>query len=451
VKKGHSSFLSRVAVALIVATVFTGVWHPSSSSATSTRVIPVPAQGLVFANFTDPVSGLAEGATVRFTNVVPAASPEVDAIVTIVDLHQVEATSDSGVLGLNRIDEVSSAPPVTDDSPLDVRIRNMTSVGGTDSDARPDDDETTTADQAFVEFRIDFVEDNTLTPVVLQNLGVNIVDIDNDQFVEAAGFSTFELSSTPATNIQVGRAPAASFLASGGQTFSPTVPAGSASFFASQSSDDPDQDHWVSFTYPDVQTLSFKAGSFVEGSASFLFEFVEADWSVPPVSGTADPVVVSESAVASRPAIHLDLQGRAGQPAARTPVLMEGEALKPGSPYSLTLRQPARTIQSGLANTGGRFSHLMALPADLAPGSYTLTLQAVGVNGESLILTQSVTVGPNGVFTRIGTAVPTVSGGLASTGVSDARVVAGLATAVLLGLAGAALLSLRRGNARSQA
>lgn len=444
--KLRNASTGRVALALILASFLAVGPYPGSSSASSARVIAVPAQGLVFANFTDPVSGLIEGATVRFTNVVPGAVPEVDAIVTIVDLHQVEASSDSGVLGLRRIDEVSSAPPVAGDGPLDVALRNMTSVGGTNASLRPDDDETTTADQGFVEFRIDFVEDNTTTPVVLQNLGVNVVDIDNDQFVEAAGFSTFELSSTPATNIQVGRAPSASFIGSGGQTFAPAVPSGSASFFGAPGSNDSDENHWVSFTYPDIQTLSFKAGSFVEGGASFLFEFVEADWTEPPVSGTADPIVVSDSVVASRPAIHLNLQGRAGQSAANTPVLMEGEVLKLGSSYSLTLRQPSQTIKSGVINSGGRFSHLMALPANLAPGSYTLTLQAVGVNGESLVLTQSITVGPNGVFTRIGPATPTVSGGLAATGASDALVFGGLASAVLLALVGTAILALRSGR-----
>lgn len=440
----------RVALALILCSFLAVGPYPGSSSASSARVIAVPAQGLVFANTTDPVSSLNEGATVRFTNVVPDANPEVDAIVTIVDLHQLEASSGSGVLGLRRIDEVSSAPPDAFDGPLDVGLRNMTSVGGTNRLLRPDDDETTTADQGFVEFRIDFVEDNTTTPVVLQNLGVNVVDIDNDQFVEAAGFSTFELSSTPATNIQVGRAPSASFNGSGGQTFAPAVPSGSASFFGAPSSSDSDEDHWVSFTYPDIQTLSFKAGSFVEGSASFLFEFVEADWTEPPVSGTADPIVVSDSVVASRPAIHLNLQGRAGQSAANTPVLMEGEVLKLGSSYSLTLRQPSQTIKSGVVNSGGRFSHLMALPANLAPGSYSLTLQAVGVNGESLVLTQSITVGPNGVFTRIGPATPTVSGGLAATGASDALVFGGLASAVLLALVGTAILALRSGRGVSR-
>jgi hypothetical protein len=141
----------------------------------------------------------------------------------------------------------------------------------------------------------------------------------------------------------------------------------------------------------------------------------------------------------SNPAIHLDLQARLGQQGANAPVLMEGEGLRPGTAYSLALQEPLRIIQSGSASTGGRFSHLVNVPSDLKPGSYRITLTAIGTSGESLVLVQSFRIGADGSFAYIGSAVPTFKGGLAQTGPDSAEALGGFAFALLATLVGVAL------------
>jgi hypothetical protein len=115
------------------------------------------------------------------------------------------------------------------------------------------------------------------------------------------------------------------------------------------------------------------------------------------------------------------MQVRVGQQGASAPVLIEGQGLRPGSAYSLTLREPERVIQSGTTNTGGRFSHFVNLPADLQPGSYTIALSAIGINGESLVLAQSFRIGSDGKFSQIDTTVPTVNVGSGPAGVPAAN------------------------------
>ena len=197
--------------------------------------------------------------------------------------------------------------------------------------------------------------------------------------------------------------------------------------------------------------LAVKVDSLVAGqSTTFTFSYFLA----PSAAEAADAANVggagatSESSV-SNPAVHLDLQARVGQQGANTPVLMEGEGLRPGSTYSLTLREPSRVIQSGSANTGGRFSHVVNVPSDLKPGSYSITLSAIGKSGESLVLIQSFRIGADGSFEYIGSAVPTVKGGLAQTGPDSSAVLGGFALALLATLVGVALAVTSRRRAQS--
>lgn len=516
VQTGCSKYLSlrRLLALLVVALVAVSVVpHPTTAYASTPTydanngllsfIAPNPP------NTSEILAGGVAGNAFRFENVITISGVEIDAIVEIRELQNSESGSGLADSKMDRIDDNDS------NADLELSFRNTQNAPGL----------------GFVVFDVQFVNDAS-EAVALQNVALTVTDVDNDQFVEFGGLSSYRLAnSNDATDVRA-RTGSASFTTSGGQAVTATVPEGSVHFFASggccdapNNSAADQEEHWVQAQFATVSVLRIKAGSYSRGSANLDFRFAltpftstttntvvtrpsftvtydansgsggvpssttsntsmtvagntgspaleragftfggwntRADGagatyapgsSILPVANTTlyalwtpIPQPAGPSAGGgSQPAIHLDLQGRVNQTAANTPVLMEGEVLKPGSSYSLTLRQPAQTIKSGVVNSGGRFSHLMALPANLAPGSYTLTLQAVGANGESLVLTQSIAVGPNGAFTRIGTPAPTVSGGLAATGANDAVVVGGLATAVLLGLAGAAMLSLRR-------
>lgn len=120
----------------------------------------------------------------------------------------------------------------------------------------------------------------------------------------------------------------------------------------------------------------------------------------------------------SRAALHMNLQASAGDSVVGSTVLIEGEGLGPGSPYSLVVRSSPITVKTGLASTGGRFTHFVTLPAGVASGSHTITLSAVGADGTALALTQSFTVDVAGRFSSIGSVTSQTSGGLAETGLN---------------------------------
>ena len=280
-------------------------------------------------------------------------------------------------------------------------------------------------------FRVDFLDSGNA--VTLTNVTVRVQDIDSSQFLTVVTPTTYSLSSSPATNLVV---------STGTSTVTFSEPNGA-------SSSDTDEDNWVVMNFDSASSLTFTVGANESGSASFDFIFSATSWTNPPTTTTPTYASPETTEASSSPATHLDMQGRVGQRAANTPVLMEGQGLREGSAYSLTLRQPELVIQSGTANTGGRFSHLVNLPPGLEPGSYTITLAAVGANGESLVLTKSFRIGADGTFEEIGVTVPTVRGGLAQTGPDGALVFGGLATAALATLVGVALALANRRRATS--
>jgi hypothetical protein len=254
-------------------------------------------------------------------------------------------------------------------------------------------------------FRVDFSASGA--PITLSNVTVRVQDIDNSQFLTVSTPTSYSLAST--TNLVV---------STGTSTVTFTEP-------VSDGSTDLDEDHWVVMNFDSASSLTFSVGANESGSASFDFIFSATSWTSP--TTTTTPTYSSTegnatgSSPSSSPATHLDMQGRVGQQGARSPVLMEGQGLRPGSAYSLTIREPERVIQSGTTNTGGRFSHFVNLPADLQPGSYTIALSAIGINGESLVLTQSFRIGSDGKFSQIDTTVPTVKVGSGPAGVPAAN------------------------------
>jgi hypothetical protein len=152
----------------------------------------------------------------------------------------------------------------------------------------------------------------------------------------------------------------------------------------------------------------------------------------------------ASSSVSGSPAIHLELKAKVADVVAGAPVLMEGQGLKPGSSYSLVVRSTPVTVKSGVASPSGTFSHTVGLPAGIAPGVHTITLTGTGPGGETLVLTQSFTVAPNGTFSAIGSVTGQVTGGLAATGVDGPLALGATSIAALLVLVGVALMVARR-------
>jgi hypothetical protein len=177
----------------------------------------------------------------------------------------------------------------------------------------------------------------------------------------------------------------------------------------------------------------------------FCFSATSSLTPLPPGGGSGG----SSAQESVRPAIHLDLQAKIGDASGGSKVLIEGQGLKPGSSYSLVLGPSASIVQSGLASNGGRFSQFVSLPSGLAPGTYTITLTAIGADGSTLTLVTTFVVSSAGTFTSISPGVGQGVGGLAVTGSSAQALQLGLAfslTLLVLGLT--AMVSSRRRSAQ---
>jgi hypothetical protein len=413
--------------------------NPSHAFATTTY--PVPDEGLSFdANDSTPgsacaagygnllsdaeadeVNFLKAGDTFRYQNVANIGGQRIDARVTLVSITgmQTRVFTSSTEAALDRLDKCD----------IDSKTR-LVEVNFDSVSARP-------GDANFV-LKFDFFEGATATAATLTNLKMNVEDIDSNQYLEVDNFTSTRLApGRSATDLQeYSNTQSIEVGHTSPVTLSTTATARRFHALGSSSSSDPvaEKDkHVAEITYASTNSITLKLGVYESGGGSFDIDFrgfsFESDSQTQPSASDSSP----------NPATHLDLQARVGQAGASTPVLMEGEGLRPGSAYSLTLREPSRVIQSGNANTGGRFSHLVNLPSDLKPGSYTITLSAIGKNGESLVLTQSFRIAADGRFSQIGAAVPTVKGGLAQTGARSSVVLGGFAIAALATLAGMAL------------
>jgi len=169
-------------------------------------------------------------------------------------------------------------------------------------------------------------------------------------------------------------------------------------------------------------------------SSSSLFDVLAAPAPPPPSGGSSN----------SSPAIHLDLQAKPGDTVSGAPVVTGAQGLKPGSTYTLVLREPAVTLRTGVAGASGGFSFKDILPAGLAPGIYTITLTAMGADGSTLVLTQSFTIAANGTFSVVGPVTGKATASLAATGVDGPLALGAGSVAALLVVLGAVLVIARR-------
>lgn len=131
----------------------------------------------------------------------------------------------------------------------------------------------------------------------------------------------------------------------------------------------------------------------------------------------------STDSVAPPPAIHLDLKAEVGNRVAGAPVLLEGQGLKPGSPYSITVKSHPTILLAQAVRDSGRFSHTVSMPAGIAPGVHTITLSAVSSDGQLLVLSQAFTVGSSGEFVALGLVSSRIPRELAPTGADSSLIV----------------------------
>lgn len=182
-------------------------------------------------------SNPAVGFTYRYQNAVTINTQVIDAIVTVKD--KTNAT-------ITQIDK-----------------------GGTPSQSAPDANMNSwtdvTSTSGSVTYQIDFVEGGSNTPITLQNVAIAVWDIDNKQYAQFAGITSYKMASnTVLTAI----------------TNSSGVAAGSYRFHdaGNSSSDATDQPNWVEVRYAQVNSLQIVLGATTSGAALYSIKFAPETW-----------------------------------------------------------------------------------------------------------------------------------------------------------------------------
>jgi hypothetical protein len=100
------------------------------------------------------------------------------------------------------------------------------------------------------------------------------------------------------------------------------------------------------------------------------------------------------------PRLALDFRGRAGQPSEGAVVGVSGLSVPAGAVATVSLFAPEVKLFEEVS-TSGAFDRAVALPAGLAPGSYTVVYQVLLPSGEVLALNVVIEIGDGGVITSV--------------------------------------------------
>jgi uncharacterized repeat protein (TIGR02543 family) len=123
-------------------------------------------------------------------------------------------------------------------------------------------------------FDIAFVASGTTNPVKLQNIAVTVEDVDNNQYVEFFGLTSYVLSNGRVTDTLDAYTGSTTLTLMDGATVSATVPDGAVRFFARGDSSDHNEEHLVvEAKFAELSTLRTKLGVYENGSASMDLSF----------------------------------------------------------------------------------------------------------------------------------------------------------------------------------
>ncbi len=165
--------------------------------------------------------------------------------------------------------------------------------------------------------------------------------------------------------------------------------AGSGSFVGTVSS---------SATEDAGMNLAIKVDSIAPGaSTSFTFSYL---LTASAAGGGSGGGAVGEPELPADPRLALDFRGRAGQPSEGAVVGMSGLSVPAGAVATVSLFAPEVKLFEEVS-TGAAFDRAVALPAGLAPGSYTVLYQVLLPSGEVLALNVVVEIGDGGVITSV--------------------------------------------------
>ena len=259
--------MSKRLTLLVSVVAATALLLPQTASANPSSV-NVNGQQLSFVAPNDPTEVLAAAdastAPYRYANVITIGGTTIDALVSVVNVQNLETASALANNKLVRVDANSSDPA------LSTRLRNAASRPG----------------EGRAVYDVQFVLAGSSTPVNLQNLAVTVRDVDNDQYVEFAALSSYVLSAGRGAGNVSAYTGSANLPLSFGQSVAATVPSGSVRFFASAGSSTSDETHWVLANFAELSTLRVTLGSYDSGVANFDIEFSAATFTSPEATVT---------------------------------------------------------------------------------------------------------------------------------------------------------------------
>ncbi len=150
-----------------------------------------------------------------------------------------------------------------------------------------------------------------------------------------------------------------------------------------------------------------QAGTGTPYAAGASYDFVAdrtlyAQWVAAPGGGggSSSGGAAASAELPADPRLALDFRGRAGQPSEGAVVDVSGLSVPAGSVATVSLFAPEVKLFEEVS-TGGAFDRAVALPAGLAPGSYTVVYQVLLPSGEVLALNVVVEIGDGGVITSV--------------------------------------------------
>lgn len=261
-RKIKSGFRSRIASATGLVSIFGSLILGAAPAQALT--VDNNNQPIAFSNASTIGANAALGFTYRYENAVTIGSQVIDVIFSIAD-----KTAGGSI---NPVDE-SGAPA----GATNAMINSTLNFGGS-SDS--------------VTYRLEFVEDNTTTPITLQNVAINVGDIDLLQFAQFAGITDYRLSTSSSTN----PTSTASVLTAQTTAQVATIPAGSYRFQStSGGSTAADEQNWVEVRYAEVNTIEIVLGATQSGGAFFSIDFKPASWPVPAAVSVTTPTPTSYS------------------------------------------------------------------------------------------------------------------------------------------------------------
>jgi CshA-type fibril repeat protein len=224
-------------------------------------------------------SGLNAGSIILFDNVISFGTQKIDAVVTIVDVA-------SGAT-VSALDSLPTPPGLGLGNPINPNWFELDTVSATVGGVPT---------KAAVTIKFDFILNGTYNPaigdgtdVLLQNVIVNSYDIDNTQFQEFGGFSSYSLSTPTDLTVKTGNGFTGFADSTGTNNTGINLPTNLTLLNQAR----------VTATYNEINTFQIKVGSGNPQTAFFYLDFGQTYGAITPSVTVHAPIAVNDTGIGS--------------------------------------------------------------------------------------------------------------------------------------------------------